>query len=560
MSERALVGTKKAAGASAPPIAHTVLQRKCACGTHSAGGECEACKRTKRNSQRKLAMEASSDPLEGEADRAANLVTSGIAANAVGHNLSRVQHFAAEGADVVPSSVEQVLAGPGIPFQSDIREEMEQKFDYDFSRVRVHTDSAANESARHIGANAYTVDHHIVFGAGEFSPASRRGQRLIAHELAHVVQQSRAGSPVQGGENGTLSNAPLQSLNGAASSQIVQRQGSAQIEAPDIEAVADPEGVKLPVASADPRLNSDFIDRRLKAVGVGLSGADFILFCDGIPDPIALPLDYIDLDTSKSAPVDHLIYPSREVALDHVPFGPEQPGAASPFAFYRAVGGLVVPTRFSAASAPETVRLIKAAREKLKQFLKTATDTLVISVLLFIGAALGRRAISKWILPRIGAPQKLPIDESLPKPKPAATGTPTKAPVAETPTPPKTSPSEPPGILGSTPVIDLGGEGDPIGVISIGPAGPRIATARRGAGGISHGGLGNTAFSSRPVSGERRFGYNFVGDKLVVGFSSSPNVTPEAADVPAIVAAVKNSRLSYSNLMIQGKGTILHME
>jgi Domain of unknown function (DUF4157) len=452
MTTRALAATQRKASTSATPAARGFLQRKCACGTHTMGGACEECKSKNGAPQRKLTIGPSSDPLEREADRAATLVAAGGVASAVAHGLSRIQRFAepsAEGADVAPASVEQALASPGMPLPSDVREDMEQKFGYDFSRVRVHTDGTADQSARAIGANAYTADHQIVFKESEFSPASRRGQRLIAHELAHVVQQSRPSAPVafQGGESGASLKAaqrPLAQLNGVASSQIVQRQQPAQIEAPNIETGFDPEGLNLPVASADPRSNSDFIDRRLNAVGVGLSGTDFILFCTGLPNPIALPFDYIDLGSTKTEPVDHRIYSGREEALSHVPFGPPRPGGASPFAFYRTIGGLVVPTRFSATSAPETVKLIIAAREKLRQLAKTVGDTLVISVLLYVAAAVAKIGISRWILPRIGAPRELPIAESLPQPKAAtpATRTSPRAPVPETPAAPKVSPEE----------------------------------------------------------------------------------------------------------------------
>jgi outer membrane protein OmpA-like peptidoglycan-associated protein len=86
---------------------------------------------------------------------------------------------------------------------------MEDRFGHDFSRVRVHTDARSAESANAVGALAYTVRNHIVFGAGEYAPETTAGRRLLAHELAHVVQQGastertgiqRAVSPELGGE------------------------------------------------------------------------------------------------------------------------------------------------------------------------------------------------------------------------------------------------------------------------------------------------------------------------------------------------------------------------
>jgi hypothetical protein len=64
----------------------------------------------------------------------------------------------------------------------------------DFSRVRVHSDARAAASAQAVGARAYTVGEHIVFGAGELAPHTAPGMHLLAHELAHVVQQDGAGT------------------------------------------------------------------------------------------------------------------------------------------------------------------------------------------------------------------------------------------------------------------------------------------------------------------------------------------------------------------------------
>jgi hypothetical protein len=65
-----------------------------------------------------------------------------------------------------------------------------QENGYDFSGVRVHTDERAAESARTVGALAYTVGHHVVFGAEQFALGAISGKRLLAHELVHVAQQA----------------------------------------------------------------------------------------------------------------------------------------------------------------------------------------------------------------------------------------------------------------------------------------------------------------------------------------------------------------------------------
>jgi hypothetical protein len=69
---------------------------------------------------------------------------------------------------------------------------MEQQFAHDFSRVRVHTDAQATASAETVGAAAYAAGHHLVFAAGAYRSGTSDGRRLLAHELAHVVQQGDA--------------------------------------------------------------------------------------------------------------------------------------------------------------------------------------------------------------------------------------------------------------------------------------------------------------------------------------------------------------------------------
>ena len=92
-----------------------------------------------------------------------------------------------------PAAVDQVLRGAGHPLDLATRARMEAGFGRDFSNVRIFHDDAAASSARAVLANAYTVGNKIVFNSGRYAPASERGQRLLAHELAHVVQQDGHG-------------------------------------------------------------------------------------------------------------------------------------------------------------------------------------------------------------------------------------------------------------------------------------------------------------------------------------------------------------------------------
>ena len=93
----------------------------------------------------------------------------------------------------VSSSVESnidSLKGGGQPLSEGTREYFEPKFGYDFSGVRVHSDSKASETAGSINAKAFTSGRDVVFGAGEYSPETDSGKHLLAHELTHVVQQN----------------------------------------------------------------------------------------------------------------------------------------------------------------------------------------------------------------------------------------------------------------------------------------------------------------------------------------------------------------------------------
>jgi hypothetical protein len=96
-----------------------------------------------------------------------------------------------------PSPVHEVIgSGGGTPLDEGTRTSMESAFGTSFQDVRVHADERASRSAESVGANAYTVGSDIVFRSGHFDPGTPTGQRTIAHELSHVVQQSQG--PVDG--------------------------------------------------------------------------------------------------------------------------------------------------------------------------------------------------------------------------------------------------------------------------------------------------------------------------------------------------------------------------
>ena len=99
---------------------------------------------------------------------------------------------------------------------------MEARFSHDFSQVRVHTDERAAESARVVNAKAYTVGCNVVFGLGRYAPATRDGSRLLAHELAHTIQQrSPSGAPQPADSNGRFETSATAAGDAAADGHAV---------------------------------------------------------------------------------------------------------------------------------------------------------------------------------------------------------------------------------------------------------------------------------------------------------------------------------------------------
>jgi hypothetical protein len=145
--------------------------------------------------QRKLAINEPGDAHEQEADRVSERVmrmpdttNTAVHGNVPGIQLKTAGSNAGSGE--APPIVHDVLRSPGHPLDKSTRDFMEPRFGQDFSNVRVHTDTRAAESAQAVDAKAYTVGNNVVFGPGEFAPGTHEGQKLLGHELTHVVQQS----------------------------------------------------------------------------------------------------------------------------------------------------------------------------------------------------------------------------------------------------------------------------------------------------------------------------------------------------------------------------------
>ncbi len=90
-----------------------------------------------------------------------------------------------------PRSIQRQL-GDGLPLSSGVRSRMESAFGMSFAHVRTHTDSNASSISNQVNAKAFTVGNHVAFNSGEYQPGTPMGDALIAHELAHTVQQQAA--------------------------------------------------------------------------------------------------------------------------------------------------------------------------------------------------------------------------------------------------------------------------------------------------------------------------------------------------------------------------------
>jgi hypothetical protein len=100
-----------------------------------------------------------------------------------------------EGGEVESSVAQQIQSarGGGKPLQKSVLSRMEAGFGADFSNVRVHNGNQADILNRSLNARAFTTGNDIFFKRGEYNPGSTTGQKLIAHELTHTVQQTGSG-------------------------------------------------------------------------------------------------------------------------------------------------------------------------------------------------------------------------------------------------------------------------------------------------------------------------------------------------------------------------------
>lgn len=174
--------------------------------------------------QPKLVIGASADPMEREANRAADAAM-GVTRSPWGDSRGpaapgrksalRILHAGADGVHlqakssgglqargIAPASVHSVLGQPGQALEPAARAFLEPSFGRSLGEVRIHDGRDASASAADVGAKAYTVGRNVVFGAGEYRPGTPEGRWLLAHEVTHVLQQGEGGLRLQRYEAG----------------------------------------------------------------------------------------------------------------------------------------------------------------------------------------------------------------------------------------------------------------------------------------------------------------------------------------------------------------------
>jgi hypothetical protein len=204
MSGPAVVQTQVIARPAITPITSGMVQRQCACGQHSGnGGECEECERKREGTLQRTAINPAPGhevpPIVHEVLRSPgqplDRTTRSFMEPRFGHDFSRIPSHS----NAVRSASPRLVIGEAHDAFEQEAERMAQLATshsvapsdtrYDLSGVRIHTDDKAAASARAVNALAYTVGRDVVFGAGQYQPATRAGRSLLAHELTHVVQQ-----------------------------------------------------------------------------------------------------------------------------------------------------------------------------------------------------------------------------------------------------------------------------------------------------------------------------------------------------------------------------------
>lgn len=217
-------------------------------------------------------------------------------------------------------------------------------------------------------------------------------------------------------------------------------------------------GIQLPRASqglTDPRAHRDFVDARVTAVGFGITAGGYLLYCEGLPQPVLVPESHVDLELTYAEPLNASIYPDRDTALADMAANSRGSGHLR-YAYYRGAGGtLIVPTLFSPATTSRIARTMLEVRQHLRE---TTQRELKVLLLNLTGSRVLQGVFSRVVRwsAEAPAPRPLPRNEGLggeasapcqPAPRTAAS-TPEPAPAPAAPAPvPGSSPAPSPQLV-----------------------------------------------------------------------------------------------------------------
>lgn len=199
LSQKKPVAAGRSAGAVAAPgrpaaatgVSGASRHASCAC-----DGRCPRC-RSGGVAHAPRAASGAGEPFETEADRIADHT---VRVWSVGPGVERVSPVHARPAGALDLNgpggalVKPVLASAGVPLDDSIRRDLEARIGHDLGDVRIHADDRAAASAGAVGALAYASGSHIAFAQGRYAPETEAGEHLLAHEVAHVLQQRAGGA------------------------------------------------------------------------------------------------------------------------------------------------------------------------------------------------------------------------------------------------------------------------------------------------------------------------------------------------------------------------------